>query len=47
MAAAEGGDESAAVDDEVEREGEDRLERDTRLSRALAPKVAGPRLRSS
>jgi hypothetical protein len=26
---------------------EDRLDRDTRLSRASAPKTAGPRLRSS
>jgi hypothetical protein len=31
----------------VEREGEDRLDRDTRLSSVSAPRVAGPRLRNS
>ena len=37
----------AAAGDEVDRDGEDRRERDTRLSRASEPRVAGPRLRSS
>jgi hypothetical protein len=32
---------------EVDRDGEDRRDRDTRLSRALNPRLAGPRLRSS
>ena len=43
MAAAAGGvaDDAAAVGEE------DRRDRDTRLSRVSAPKVAGPRLRSS
>ena len=50
------GDESAAVDcgwgvaaggGEVEWEGEDRRDRDTRLSRTSGPRVAGPQLRSS
>jgi hypothetical protein len=31
----------------VEHEGEDRLDRDTRLSSVLAPRVAGPRLHNS
>jgi hypothetical protein len=42
FAAASGGLEGATAD-----EGKDRLDRDTRLSRASAPKVAGPRLRIS
>jgi prefoldin subunit 5 len=37
----------AAAEEEVDAAAEDRLERDTRLSRALWSKVAGPRLRSS
>jgi len=41
------GDGGAAAGGEVEREGEDRRDRDTRLSRAFTPRVAGPRLRSS
>jgi hypothetical protein len=32
---------------EVDREEEDRLDSDTRLSRASNPRLAGPRLRSS
>jgi hypothetical protein len=36
---------AAAVDDWVERVGEDRRDRDTRLSSASAPNSAGPRLR--
>lgn len=43
-AGGEGG--AAAADGEVDRP-EDRLDLDTRLSRALNPWVAGPRLRSS
>jgi hypothetical protein len=38
---------SAAAAGRVERVGEDRLDRDTRLSRASDPRVAGPRLHSS
>ncbi|KAJ1264687.1 hypothetical protein BS78_08G019500 [Paspalum vaginatum] len=38
---------AAAVEDWVERVGDDRRDRDTRLSRAAMPRVAGPRLRSS
>ena len=38
---------SAAVVGGLERVGEDRRDRDTRLSRAVTPKIAGPRLRSS
>jgi len=38
---------AAAVEERLERVGEDRRDRDTRLSRAATPKVAGPRLRSS
>jgi hypothetical protein len=39
---------AAAVDwGGVDRESEDRRDRDTRLSRALNPLTAGPRLRSS
>ena len=38
---------AAAVDEGLERVGEDRRDRDTRLSRASSPWVAGPRLRSS
>jgi hypothetical protein len=37
---------SAAVAGRVERVGEDRRDRDTRLSRAPSPRRAGPRLRS-
>ena len=33
--------------DEEWRRGEERLDRDTRLSRAFVPKTAGPLLRSS
>ena len=44
MAAAGGGG-LAAADGEVDLEDEDRLDRDTRLSRASGPRVAGPRLR--
>jgi hypothetical protein len=40
------GDEEVAAVVEVDR-AEDRLDRDTRLSRALSPRAAGPRLRSS
>jgi len=46
-AAARSGDGGAATAGEMEREGEDRRDRDTRLSRAFTPRVAGPRLRSS
>jgi len=42
-----GGGGLAASDGEEERDGEDLLERDTRLSRASNPWVAGPRLRNS
>jgi hypothetical protein len=35
------------VDEGLERVGEDRRDRDTKLSRASSPWVAGPRLRSS
>lgn len=45
--AAAGGGEDVAGGGETARRGEDRLERDTRLSRASGPRVAGPRLRSS
>jgi c-di-AMP phosphodiesterase-like protein len=38
---------AAAVEERLERVGEDRCDRDTRLSRAVVPKAAGPRLRSS
>jgi hypothetical protein len=38
---------SAPAAGRVERVGEDRRDRDTRLSRASGPRVAGPRLRSS
>ena len=38
---------AAAVEGWVERVGEDRRDRDTRLSRASNPWRAGPRLRSS
>ena len=38
---------AAAVEERLERVGEDRRDRDTRLSRAVVPKAAGPRLRSS
>jgi hypothetical protein len=38
---------AAAVEEWVERVGEDRRDRDTRLSRASSPRLAGPRLRSS
>jgi hypothetical protein len=38
---------SAAVAGRVERAGEDRRDRDTRLSRAPSPRRAGLRLRSS
>jgi hypothetical protein len=38
---------AAAVDEGLERVGEDRRDRDTKLSRASSPWVAGPRLRSS
>jgi hypothetical protein len=40
------GDEVAAAVVEVDR-AEDRLDRDTRLSRALRPRAAGPQLCSS
>ena len=46
-AAAVSGGGGAAAGGEVELEGEDRRDRDTRLSRAFTPRVAGPRLRSS
>jgi hypothetical protein len=36
---------AAAVDDWVDRVGEDRRDRDTRLSSASAPNNVGPRLR--
>ena len=42
-----GGGEGAAGGGEVGRDDEDRRDRDTRLSRASGPWVAGPRLRSS
>ena len=44
-----GGDDGGRAVEEVEedRDGEERLDRDTRLSRASNPWVAGPRLRSS
>jgi hypothetical protein len=38
---------AAAVEEWVEGVGEDRCDRDTRLSRVLSPQLAGPRLRSS
>ena len=38
---------AAAGVGEVERDGEDRRDRDTRLSRASSPRVAGPWLRRS
>jgi hypothetical protein len=38
---------AAVVEERLERVGEDRRDRDTRLSRAVVPKAAGPRLRSS
>jgi hypothetical protein len=38
---------AAAMAGRVERVGEDRRDRDTRLSRAPSPRRAGPRLRSS
>jgi hypothetical protein len=45
---ADGGEEDVVVGGgETEREGEDRRDRDTKLSRASAFRVAGPRLRSS
>ena len=47
MAGGLGGGGVAAAGGEDEREGEDLLERDTKLSRASKPRVAGPRLRSS
>ena len=46
-AAAVGGGGMVAAGGEVDQEGEDRWDRDTRLSRALNPRVAGPRLHSS
>ena len=45
--AAAGGGGVAAAGGEVDREGEDRRDRDTRLSRASNPRIAGPRLRNS
>jgi hypothetical protein len=42
--AAAGGDVAAVGDGEEERAEEDRRDRDTKLSRASAPRVAGPRL---
>ena len=45
-AAAVSGGGGAAAGGEVELEGEDRRNRDTRLSRAPGPRIAGPRLRS-
>ena len=38
---------AAAVEGWVERVGEDRRDRDTRLSRSSKPRLAAPRLRSS
>jgi hypothetical protein len=38
---------AATVEDWVEQVGEDRRDRDTRLSSASAPNNVGPRLRSS
>jgi len=55
-AAADGGDPGlagggeggwAVVEVEEDRDGEERVDRDTRLSRASNPWIAGPRLRSS